>query len=426
MLNWRVGQALVKYGLAATEPGNGFVGILLLRVRRMFSYNIQFGHAAGEALLQRVQEMIGAALRPGDRVDRVGDADFMIVLPRLPTPQHGELAAARLQQVFADGFLVDEQPARVEVAIGIALAPEHGTDVDLLLRRVAQASMAAEASVQGVAVFHRERDGDPIPHGALYEAIRNNRLLAYLQPIVNVATGELAAVESLARWMGPDGDIATPTQFIGVAEQTGLITPLTRWSLNTSAQHSAQIRRNFKRSLAMAVNLSPRALAERGMVEQIMEALSLWEIDPQYLILEITETTVMQDPEASVPLLKRLRDCGLRIAIDDFGTGNAAFTYLRHLPLTELKIDHSFVTGLHTSKRAMHLVESMVTLAHKLELRVVAEGVDSAETLSCLHDMGCDFAQGYYLGRPQPIAQFLTTYGPEAGKKASVGADMRQ
>lgn len=424
MLNWRVGQALIKYGLAATEPGTGFVGVLMLRVRRMFGYNIQFGHAAGEALLQRVQAMVAAALRPGDRIDRVGDADFMIVLPRLPTPQHSELAAARLQQVFAEGFVVDEQPARVEVAIGIALAPEHGTDVELLMRRVAQASVAAEASVQGVAVFHPGRDGDPIPHGALYEAIRHNRLLAYLQPIVDVVTGELVAVESLARWPGPDGDIAAPSQFIAVAEQTGLITPLTRWSLNTSAQHAALIQRDFKRPLAMAVNLSPRALAERGMVEQIMEALSLWEVDPQLLILEITETTVMQDPEASVPLLKRLRDCGLRIAIDDFGTGNAVFTYLRHLPLTELKIDQSFVTGLHASERAMHLVESMIALAHKLQLRVVAEGVDSAESLSCLRGMGCDFAQGYYLGRPQPIAQFLTSYGP--GKQHSSSAEMGQ
>src|SRR3546814_15937287 len=114
MLNWRVGQALIKYGLAATEPGTGFVGVLMLRVRRMFGYNIQFGHAAGEALLQRVQAMVAAALRPGDRIDRVGDADFMVVLPRLPTPQHSELAAARLQQVFAGGFVVDDQPAQPE------------------------------------------------------------------------------------------------------------------------------------------------------------------------------------------------------------------------------------------------------------------------------------------------------------------------
>src|SRR3546814_4133246 len=146
------------------------------------------------------------------------------------------------------------------------------------------------------------------------------------------------------------------------------------------------------------------------------------DLDPQLLILEITETTVMHDPEASVPLLKRLRDCGLRIAIDDFGTGNAVFTYLRHLPLTELKIDQSFVTGLHTSERAMHLVESMITLAHKLQLRVVAEGVDSAESLSFLRAMGCDFAQGYYLGRPQPIAQFLTSYGPEDRKSTRLNS----
>jgi len=162
------------------------------------------------------------------------------------------------------------------------------------------------------------------------------------------------------------------------------------------------------------------------MVEQILEALQLWEVDPQHLILEITETTALQDPEASVPLLKRLRDHGLRIAIDDFGIGNASFTYLRHLPLTELKIDHSFVTGLRASQRSVHLVEAMVGLAHKLDLRVVAEGVDSAETLACLNELGCDFGQGYFLGRPQPIAQLLTNCLPEGGKKRSLGSEMRQ
>lgn len=426
MLNWRVAQAMIKYGLAATASDVAFVGVLLLRVRRMHSYNIQFGHAAGEVLLQRVQEMVAAALRPGDRVDRVGDADFLIVLPHLPTPQHSELAAARLQQVFADGFLLDQQPVRVEVVIGIVVAPEHGTNADQLLRRVVQAGEASSASVQGVAVFRQDRDGDPVPHVALYEAIRNNRLQAYLQPILDIASGRLVAAESLARWLGPGGDIATPTRFIAVAEQTGLITPLTRWSLNTSAQYAAQLARHCQRPIAMAVNLSPRALAERGMVEQILEALNLWEVDPQHLILEITETTVMQDPEASVPQLKRLRDHGLRIAIDDFGTGNASFTYLRHLPLTELKIDHSFVTGLHTSKRSEHLVDAMISLAHKLDLRVVAEGVDSAETLARLAALGCDFGQGYFLGKPQPVAQFLTNCATESGKLHSTRADMSQ
>ncbi|MDP1697318.1 MAG: phosphodiesterase [Xanthomonadaceae bacterium] len=426
MLNWRVAQALVKYGLAATASEVAFVGVLLLRVRRMHSYNIQFGHAAGEVLLQQVQDMIGAALRPSDRVDQVGDADFLIVLPHLPTPQHSELAAARLQQVFAEGFILEQQPVRVEVAIGIVVAPEHGTNADQLLRRVVQAGEASLASVQGVAVFRQDRDGDPVPHVALYEAIRNNRLQAYLQPIFEIASGRLVAVESLARWPGPDGEIASPTRFIAAAEQTGLITPLTRWSLNTSAQHAALVTQHYGRAIAMAVNLSPRALAERGMVEQILEALRLWEVDPQHLILEITETTAMQDPEASVPLLKRLRDHGLRIAIDDFGTGNASFTYLRHLPLTELKIDHSFVTGLRASQRSMHLVDAMIGLAHKLDLRVVAEGVDSAETLACLNGLGCDFGQGYFLGRPQPIAQLLTNCLPEGGKKRSLGTEMRQ
>jgi len=426
MLNWRVAHALIRYGLGATASEVAFLGVLMLRVRRMHCYHIQFGHAAGEVLLQRVQEMIAAALRPGDRVDQVGDADFLIVLPHLPTPQHSELAAARLQQVFAEGFDLDQQPVRVEVAIGIVVAPEHGTHADQLLRRVVQATEASLASVQGVAVFRQDRDGDPVPHGALYEAIHNNRLQVHLQPILDIASGRLVAVESLARWPGPDGDFAAPAQFIAVAEQTGLITPLTRWSLNASAQYASLVSRHFGRPIAMSVNLSPRALAERGMVEQIMEALNLWEVDPQHVILEITETTVMQDPEASVPLLKRLRDYGLGIAIDDFGTGNASFTYLRHLPLTELKIDNTFVTALRAGTRAEHLVEAMVVLAHKLALRVVAEGVDSAETRACLNALGCDFGQGYFLGRPQPIAQFLADHSAGAGKTASSGADMSQ
>ena len=225
----------------------------------------------------------------------------------------------------------------------------------------------------------------------------------------------LAGVESLARWNSPRWGAVEPSVFIPLAEQTGLITPLTRWSLNNSLHVCAEAQRAGL-TLPFSINLSPRVFPERGIVEQILGALRIWDIAPESIVLEVTETAVMDDPALSARLLQRLRNEGLRIAIDDFGIGHSTFAYLQHIPATELKIDKSFVIDMHRDERTRQLVHSMIELAQNLGLEVVAEGVEDGATLQLLREFGCDYAQGYFIGRPQPASEFLaaqTTKAPE-------------
>lgn len=409
MLNWR--SALVSITrrmpqLAATAQGER-LGVLLLRVRRLRTFNQQFGHAQGDMLMHRILEVSRAILRPTDAIERVGDAEFLIVLPQLLSLEHGMLAAARLQRAFAEPIDMGVRDVLARIAIGLVLSPDHGSDAETLLQRVDRACARAVDTVSGIHAWRPEDDPPPIALANLQSAIRNNQLQAWLQPIVDLRSGALVAVESLARWLDEDVTVAAPDIFVPLAEQASLITPLTRWSFNVSAQHAARIEAETGRALKLSINLSPHALTERAMVEQILESLRLWQIEPERIVLEVTETAVMQNPEAAIRALQRLRELGFGIAVDDFGVGNASYTYLRRVPLTEMKIDRSFVADIVHDPRAAKLVQSMIQLAHALDGKVVAEGIESSIVQQRLCEMGCDFGQGYAIGWPQPIDVLL-------------------
>lgn len=409
MLNWRVGDQMIQARLDGSSPGQGPFAVLLLRLRRLREFHRYFGFAAGEELAGKVQALAASVLLPDDQVQRVGDGDYVVLLAQVHSAEHAQLAALRLIRAFEERLLVGEHGVLARVAIGIALHPQHGTSAGQLMRRADIACARAEQGSSGFATFRDDDDAARYSYQELLTAIEGNRLQAYLQPIISLSDRRLSAVESLARWTREDSTEVIPVDFIPYAEQTGLITALTRWSINTSLQISAQLGKKLRRPIPIAINLSPRALIERGMVEQILSALSVWQIAPEQVILEVTETAVMQDPQASVALLERLRNHGLRIAIDDFGTGAASFTYLQLLPLTELKIDQSFISGLGDDSRSMNMVGAIIDLAHTLGIRVVAEGVEDSITLELLSDLGCDFAQGYFISKPMPAAKFDPT-----------------
>ncbi|MDX2299513.1 MAG: phosphodiesterase [Xanthomonadaceae bacterium] len=406
MLNWRAGHQLISQRLRGADVDPAPFAVLLMRLRRLHEFHRYFGFAAGEELTRKVREMASSVLLPEDRVQRIGDSDFVVLLARVHSAEHAQLAALRLIRAFEERLAVGQHGVLARVAIGIAIHPEHGLDAEQLLRRADIACARAEQSSSGFATFQASDDAAQFGYQELLTAIENNRLQVYLQPIISLGERRLAAVESLARWTRDDGKVLAPSDFIPYAEQTGLITALTRWSFNTSLQISTQLVQRMRRKIPISINLSPRALIERGMVEQILSILAVWQVPAEQVILEVTETAVMQDPQASVTLLERLRDHGLRIAIDDFGTGAASFTYLQRLPLTDLKIDQSFIHGLGDDSRAMNMVGAIIDLAHTLGIRVVAEGVHDSVTLELLSDLGCDFAQGFFVGKPQPAATF--------------------
>jgi diguanylate cyclase (GGDEF)-like protein len=410
-------RATERYIEQCRERG-GVLAVMLLRLRRFREFNIHFGYENGDRLVAAAFDRARQALRPVDEIIQIGACDFAILLPDLHNPDHATLAASRMIRLFQEPIALNERSVVIDVAIGVALCPEHGTTADGLFRCAERAFTLARQSIDRYAVFDAAAGQSFVAHEDLYEAVINNRLELYLQPLWDLRLGRVAGVECLSRWNSPRWGVVEPSVFIPLAEQTGLITPLTRWSLNNSLHHCAQARRRGL-DLPFSINLSPRVFSERGMVEQILGALRIWDVPPEAIILEVTETAVMDDPQQSARLLYRLRDEGLRIAIDDFGIGHSTFAYLQNTPATELKIDKSFVSTMLKDQRTRQLVHSMIDLAKNLGLEVAAEGVEDAETMQALSDLGCDYVQGYFIGRPQPALELLENQSAKLSASAS-------
>jgi EAL domain-containing protein (putative c-di-GMP-specific phosphodiesterase class I)/GGDEF domain-containing protein len=385
------------------------VGMMHVHVRRLRQVAIALGHPVAAALPGAVESRLRASLRTSDRVFQIGHGEFMVLLPQLLSPGHAELAAQRLLREFEHPMQVAGRPLEAVIAIGLAWSPEHATDADGLSRR---ATGALESALAGGRRLDLARGigEDSLLVDDLRTALVNNDLAVEFQPIIALADRRVAAVEALARWHCPRRGSVPPQRFVPVAEQGGLAAEFTRWTLHAGLREYAELQR-VTPGIRCAINLSPRAFAEAGLVEQVVAALAIWGVPAQNVVLEVTETAVIEDPEASAQALRGLRDAGLGIAIDDFGKGYSSFTYLRHFPATALKIDQSFVSAIARDARAHRLVASMIELAHGLGIEATCEGVEDAETVGILQEMGCDYAQGYYLGRPTTREHLMVALG---------------
>jgi EAL domain-containing protein (putative c-di-GMP-specific phosphodiesterase class I)/GGDEF domain-containing protein len=376
---------------------------LLLRVQRHREEYQLFGDFLSTAARARIR----AALRPQDRILPVGDNTFALLLPNLRDSGHALLAANRLVRAFREPLLVGQRLQQAVPTIGIALFPEHGSEPERLCRASELAFIEAMNSRDRYQMFRLDSARIEPPYVDLREAILNNRLDVFLQPIWDIRANRMVGAESLARWHSDVHGAISPTDFVLLAEQTGLIESLTRWSVNTTLRHAAASRLHGH-SLRFSINLSPRVFHEPGLVEQFRNAVAIWDVPAEDIVLEVTESAVMEDPSLSAIVLGQLRDLGFGISIDDFGIGYSSFAYLKRFPATELKIDQEFVLDIRTNARSARLVHSMIDLAHHLDLVAIAEGVEDAATLSRLCEMGCDLAQGFFFGRPQPAAEFLS------------------
>jgi EAL domain-containing protein (putative c-di-GMP-specific phosphodiesterase class I) len=293
----------------------------------------------------------------------------------------------------------------VGASIGIALCPQHGNDPDTLLRHADAAMYAAKRGRSGQAVYSLDQEHTMAERlemvSALREAISGDELRLHYQPKVECQTGRVRGVEALARWQHASQGIITPDRFVPLAEQTGLIGPLTRWVLE-AAVRQARAWLDSGLPLRIAVNLSTHDLQDPRLPAQVCELLERYDVPFGLLTLEITETALLADPGRALETLNELAGRGVEASLDDFGTGYSSLTYLRQLPLRELKIDASFVRGLADAQRDRAIVRSTIELGHRLGLSVVAEGVEDGITLELLAELGCDEAQGYYLSRPLP------------------------
>jgi diguanylate cyclase len=391
----------------STDTGKHFA-VQIIRVRGLREISLRFGWERGEQAEEDARLLIEQSLRPVDRVFHSGDESFTVVLPDMRNQNHALLAATRLVKAFEQPLNSATSPWHGRPMMGVVFFPEHGLDADQLCRRAEMAVDEAQSSGEHCAFYQLNESRKEIFYEELREAIESNQLRAYFQPVWDLKNQRVIGAESLARWNSPRLGNVEPADFVPFAERSDLIWALTRWSINATLRHAAALQGAHE--FTFAINLSPRVFTKPGLVEQLMDALQIWGLPPTVVVAEITETALVNDLDLTVRVLRRLRDHGMRIAVDDFGTGYSSIAYLSRFPATELKIDKSMVGAMHNNAHTEKLVGAIIELAHRMDLATVAEGVEDQVTQDMLIDMGCDFAQGYHLGRPEPATDFVARF----------------
>jgi diguanylate cyclase (GGDEF)-like protein len=399
----------LEQGMATAGPDDG-LSLLLIDLDRFKEVNDVLGHQCGDALLRQVAARFASITRGGDLLARLGGDEFAILVRGKRGPDSGLEVAKRLSEVLDDEFLLDDVPVHVEASIGLARFPDDGDDTATLMRCADAAMYSAKELNTELELFDITRDRHNPTRlqllGQLRRAIADGELVLHYQPKVGLDSDEVVGVEALVRWQHPVEGLLPPDEFIPLAEQTGLIKPLTTHVLRTAL---AQLRDwgADGHELAVAVNVSERTILDREFPDEVRALLEHYDIAGHRLELEITEGTIMADPVRAVDTLRRLRELGVRLSLDDFGTGYSSLSRLRDLPIDELKIDRCFVTGMDTDDRDVAIIRSTIELGHNLGCVVVAEGLESGGAMARLSSLGCDSVQGFHIARPLEAEAFI-------------------
>jgi diguanylate cyclase (GGDEF)-like protein len=395
------------------DPARGFA-LLLLDLDRFKNVNDALGHEVGDRLLIAVADRLSGAVRPGDLVARLGGDEFAIVAKRLDSPDQARALAERIEEALVTPVVLDGLPLDVGGSIGVAIFPEHGSDFATLLRRADVAMYEAKHSGDGIAIYSADSDQNSPQRLSLLADLRTalatpsgGGLMLVYQPQIEISSGAVVGIEALLRWNHPQRGWVGPEELIKVAEPSSVMRLLTKWVLSQAIERLADWSANGV-TLRVAVNVSVRDLHSGEIVEQIEELLRQHGVTPEQLQLEITESALMADPHRVVATLTKLHQLGIGIALDDFGTGYSSMQHLRRLPLSEVKIDRSFVLAMAEDADDRAIVRSIIELAGALGLRVVAEGVEDERAWRLLHLAGCDVAQGWFYAQPLAAADLPT------------------
>jgi diguanylate cyclase (GGDEF)-like protein len=387
--------------LAAVDPGR--LAVLLLDLDHFKEINDTLGHHVGDELLRQLGPRLAPLLDAGDLIVRLGGDEFAVVVG-VPDDGHPERVGARLLERLAEPFHLDGVRLRIGASIGVAMWPEDAGDPNGLVQRADVAMYAAKAAGGGVRRYDVTRDQHSRERLRTVEELRialdADQLTVFYQPQCDVASGAVVGVEALVRWQHPDRGLLAPDQFLPLVERTGLMPLLTASVLRQSLLQCRRWRADGLR-VGVSVNLSASSLLDQDLPEQVRSLLAANDLPGGALTLELTENTLMADPEQCRATLVRLKQLGVWLSIDDYGTGYCSLSYLQDLPVDELKLDRVFLTDLQHSRNAA-IVRSTIDLAHALSLRLVAEGVEDQGSLDLLRSLGCDTAQGYHLSRPLP------------------------
>ena len=400
--------------------GDDPAAMLLIDLDRFKEVNDTLGHDYGDALLVEVAERLGSALRREDTLARLGGDEFAVLVAGAPDRAAVIELATRLQDSLRRPFALRGVAVELEASIGVALYPEPGTSIGRLLQRADVAMYDAKRGRRGVATYTAERD----PYSAdrlgllaeLRAAIERDELVLHYQPKVSLATGELMGLEALVRWQHPTRGLLFPDAFIPLAVRTGAVADLTRWVVDRALAECCAL------DVPVAVNLAAANIVDITLPAAIGAALERHGVPAERLVCEISEHTVMGDPVRASVVLAGLRDLGVGLSLDDFGTGHSSLSYLKRLPLDEVKIDRSFVAGMTEDENDAVIVRSTIDLARNLGLRVVAEGVETAEIMDVLRELRCDVAQGYFISRPMELQALSVSLRGPALKPSSSSA----
>ncbi len=399
LFNVRLSEALAR-----ARRGEQFA-LFCLDLDRFKDINDTLGHPIGDALLRAVTDRLRAGIRPTDTLARMGGDEFALIQSRLEQPDDAIALAERLIAALQEPFELEGYHVTSGSSIGIAIAPDDGTDGDSLLRRADMALYAAKGDGRGCyRLFERHMDAELQARRTLEldlrQALARDEFVLFYQPLVRAADGTLSGFEALLRWQHPTRGLVPPDHFIPQAEAAGLLVPIGAWVLRDACIEAAR----WPHRARVAVNLSAMQVTGEALVDTVLAALRESGLDPRRLELEITETAMLQDTEVTLATLHELKALGVSIAMDDFGTGYSSLSYLQRFPFDKVKIDRSFTTHLGTQRESAAIVSAVIELCGSLDMRTTAEGVETAAQFEALVRIGCTEAQGYYFSRPRPAA----------------------
>jgi diguanylate cyclase (GGDEF)-like protein/PAS domain S-box-containing protein len=409
-------RSLFKQSLAQAvqraERSGKFLSVLFLDLDRFKIINDSLGHETGDQVLRAVAERLSGCVRQVDVVSRFGGDEFAVLIEGLTAEDQAGAVARKIVDALAKPLVLAGRQYRPGASIGISTYPSDGRDVLSLQKNADIAMYRAKEEGRGTFKFYSEQLNTHSVQRLEFEsnlngAVNNKEFVLYYQPKVDLASGRIAGVEALIRWVSPQFGFVSPADFIAIAEESGLIVPMGRWVLQTACVQNRAWQKGGLPPLRIAVNMSARQMADKGLVEFIVDTMTHTGLTAESLELEITESAVMSNQDHAEKVLNQLKAFGFHLTMDDFGTGYSSLAYLKRFPFDSVKIDQSFVRGIPSSRDDCAIVEAIIAMAHSLELKVVAEGVETQEQSDFLRELGCDQIQGYFFSKPIPSAEIV-------------------
>jgi len=400
----------MSHAIAKAHRTDKQLALIFIDLDRFKDINDSLGHAVGDEVIKSVAHNLAQQLREEDTVARLGGDEFVVMLEAIDNIQHVTSITQKLLLTLHQPIHLQGQDLYLSASMGISLYPQDGNDAETLLRNADAAMYRAKEEGRNMFHFYTEDMTTSALarvnlEGEVRQALEYGGFIPYYQPQINLKTGKLVGLEALARWHHSDGRLLAPSEFISLAEDTGLIDAIGTQILESACR---QIKAWYDSGLnpgRVAVNLSGKQLRKRDLTSKIFTILEKTQCNPKWLELEVTESFFMDRPEDAIAILEDLRDAGIELAIDDFGTGYSSLSYLKHLPISKLKIDRSFIGNVPLDEDDKSITRAIIALAKSLELRVIAEGVETEQQQNFLLTEGCDEAQGFYYSKAVTAAE---------------------